>query len=311
MRQGSSSDLGLLLLVTQLIVQATTLVLFFSGSLLLGGSIGLFLALLLLFSVLAAGTSIFTYRYIRRLEERSLAQERSMRSTSKFAALGEVSAGMAHEINTPLGAITLSASQLKDLLPELQKNPEMVTEIIEDILAASEKISRIVRGLRNFSRGSSLEADFVFCDLPTVVSESMALCEASLRNAGVELRMGELPKALDLQCNPSQISQVLINLVNNARDAAKEAEERWVQLSVRGVDGQVEIRVSDSGKGLSPEAKEKLFQPFFTTKEVGQGTGIGLSMVYGIVTTHKGQVYLDTSAKHTTFVVKLPRFQAA
>lgn len=285
----------------------------FVGSWLFGanfpaGSAPIFLLELLRVGLLAAFV-FATYWELKRSAEGIQQQRDSMIGASKFTELGEMAAGMAHEINTPLGAITLSASQLRDLLPEKFEHRDIALEIVDDILSSSEKISRIVRGLKNLSRDSSKDLDFVFCDLPELIQESLALCEASLRAKKIELRASNLPANLDIQCNPSQVSQVLLNLVNNARDAVELLDERWIQISLTSKSNQVELRITDSGAGLSPEVREKLFQPFFTTKEVGKGTGMGLSIVFAIVQKHKGEIFVDEKNSHTSFVIRLPRMQ--
>jgi signal transduction histidine kinase len=258
----------------------------------------------------ALALGFFTNQRFRALEAGNLEQQRKVLNSSKYAALGEVAAGMAHEINTPLGVVTLSASQLRDLNPDKPESWEFVKEIAGDIILAADKIARIVRGVKNFSRESTKGADFVFCDLPSVISEATSLCETSLRTAGVKLRPMNLPKSLDLQCNPSQISQVIVNLVNNARDAVENLSEKWIEVTLTSNSEMVEIRVTDSGKGIPLPARDKLFQPFYTTKEVGRGTGLGLSIVHGIVRSHKGEIFVDEKHPNTSFVVRLPRIQA-
>lgn len=248
----------------------------------------------------------------RALQRKQDVQQRRLLGASKFAALGEVAAGMAHEINTPLGAITLSASQLKDMLPA-SGSPGEANEILSDILTSAERIARIVRGLKNFSRENPKSADFVFCDLASVLHESLALCEASLRSQNVEIRLADVPKKLEVQCNPTQLSQVIVNLVNNARDAAAQAAGpgKWIEVSLSGSGDHAELRITDCGNGIPPAIREKLFQPFFTTKEIGKGTGIGLNVVLGLVQSHRGEVFLDERSPNTSFVVRIPRFQTA
>lgn len=248
-------------------------------------------------------------RQLGALLTRDLAQQQLLNS-EKMASLGEMAGGMAHEINTPLGAITLSASQLKDLLPSDIENRDLVEEIVADILSSSERISRIVRGLKNFSRDSTKNGELVFTDLVTVLKESLALCDMKMKEFGVTLELTECPDGLDIQCNPSQMGQVIVNLVNNARDAVAELPEKWVHVSLKGDGDFAELRVTDSGGGIPAAVREKLFQPFFTTKKIGSGTGLGLSIVHGIVKNHAGQIFVDSNSPNTTFVVRLPKFRS-
>lgn len=230
--------------------------------------------------------------------------------SEKMASLGEMAGGMAHEINTPLGAITLSASQLKDLLPKELENKELIFEIVDDVLSSAERISRIIRGLKNFSRDSTKDGEFVFSDLVVLLKESLALCEMRMKVNGVTLELSEAPDKLDIQCNPSQVGQVIVNLVNNAGDAVSELQEKWVRVSLKCVGEMVELRITDSGKGIPKNVRDKLFQPFFTTKKIGSGTGLGLSIVHGIVKKHSGTIVVDENDPNTSFVVRIPRFRS-
>lgn len=228
--------------------------------------------------------------------------------SEKLSSLGEMAGGMAHEINTPLGAIMLCADQLKSLLESRTDSTEMAAEILTDILSSCQKISRIVKGLKNFSRDSG-KGDFLFCDIAEVAKESLALCEITLKNKGIELSAKIPNMAVNINCNPSQISQVIINLVNNSRDAVQSANAKWIEFILENHEGEVIIRVTDSGSIISPAVRSKLFQPFFTTKKIGIGTGLGLSISHGIVSQHRGQIFLDEENANTSFVVKLPKFQ--
>ncbi|HEX4924120.1 MAG TPA: ATP-binding protein, partial [Bdellovibrionales bacterium] len=114
---------------------------------------------------------------------------------------------------------------------------------------------------------------------------------------------------LVIACRPTQISQVLLNLLNNAHDAVAEQTEKWVKLDVRDLGDSVELSVTDSGAGIPPEIQEKIMQPFFTTKQIGEGTGLGLSISKGLVDSHHGQLRLDAKSKNTRFVVLLPKTQ--
>ncbi len=230
--------------------------------------------------------------------------------SEKMASLGEMAGGMAHEINTPLGAITLSASQLKELLPKECENKEIIDEIVQDVLDSAERISRIIRGLKNFSRDSTKDGEFVFSDITTILKESLALCDIRLKSSGVALELTECPRGLDIQCNPSQMGQVIVNLVNNARDAVADLGEKWIKVFLKSDGEDVELRITDSGKGIPKPVRDKLFQPFFTTKKIGSGTGLGLSIIHGIVKKHGGKIWVDENCPNTSFVVRIPKFRS-
>jgi signal transduction histidine kinase len=111
---------------------------------------------------------------------------------------------------------------------------------------------------------------------------------------------------LAIECRPSQIEQVIINLLNNAFDAVSPLSDKWVRLDFTNFHDKIQIAVTDSGEKISPEIVEKLMLPFFTTKEIGKGTGLGLSISKGIVEDHQGKMYFDSFSSHTRFVVELP-----
>jgi signal transduction histidine kinase len=110
-----------------------------------------------------------------------------------------------------------------------------------------------------------------------------------------------------VDCSATQITQVLINLVNNAHDAIKNLKEKWIEIAVNDSDHYVEISITDSGPGIPAGIKEKIMQPFFTTKAVGQGTGLGLSLSKSIIDSHKGFLLIDDNCPHTKFTILLPK----
>jgi C4-dicarboxylate-specific signal transduction histidine kinase len=118
-----------------------------------------------------------------------------------------------------------------------------------------------------------------------------------------------VPEGLHLECNSVQISQILMNLLGNAMDSVQSRPDSWVRLDAVADEEQVVIRVTDSGARLTPEVAERVMQPFFTTKPVGQGTGLGLPISLGIAEAHGGRLYLDPSSENVSFVLELPRRQ--
>ena len=139
----------------------------------------------------------------------------------------------------------------------------------------------------------------------------MPFCMERLRQNSVELRVPPVEKSLRIDCRPTEISQVLLNLLNNAVDAVQPLAEKWVELKVRNAGNEIEISVTDSGAGIPEKIRDKMGQPFFTTKVVGHGTGLGLSISKGIVEAHGGRLSLDAECEHTRFVVMLPKAVAA
>jgi C4-dicarboxylate-specific signal transduction histidine kinase len=124
---------------------------------------------------------------------------------------------------------------------------------------------------------------------------------------GVVLEVGIISDSLEIECRDIEISQVLLNLLNNAYDAVTDKEDKWVRIDVKETESAAIITVTDSGPGIPENIRNKITQPFFTTKELGKGTGLGLSISLGIVGAHQGNLTLDTHSSHTCFVVTLPK----
>jgi len=226
-------------------------------------------------------------------------------SSAKLATLGELSAGVAHEINNPLMVIVGSAEKILANIKKGDLNAEVISKSLNKILEMSARIEGITKSLRTVSRDDSQE-QFSKVDFLSVFNDSTELVKEHFKSAGVNLEANEIIST-ELECRPTQVSQVLINLLNNACDAAQTTDEKWVKVSAK-VTPQKDLRITvqDSGRGIKPDVVAKMMTPFFTTKGQGLGTGLGLSIVQKIVTLHKGTIRLDESQPNTTFVVELP-----
>jgi signal transduction histidine kinase len=260
---------------------------------------------MLAFAMIIAGAAVFAY--VQRSGEQKLvkAQARAAQG-ARLAALGEMSSGIAHEIRNPLAAINIAACQIV----EMKDQPAQVADLGERIQRVVLRASRIIEGLRSFSRDASGDP-LVPVRVDRVIADTLELCSKRLADRGVVLTIPEVPPELIVECRPVQLSQVLMNLLGNAYDAVSDAPERWIRLDVRADAGWLEIAVSDSGPGIPKDLQARIFEPFFTTKEVDRGTGLGLSLSRGIVETHHGTLELDPRAPHTRFAMRIPLAQAA
>lgn len=226
---------------------------------------------------------------------------RSMQA-SKMATLGEMAGGIAHEINNPLAIISARAQMLQQQSEKI--HPSAIRDYADKIEQTVQRIASIVRGLRTFSRNGENDPT-TLAEASQVITDTLEFCRGNLARNNVTLHVA-LQENLILHCRPTQISQVILNLINNAQDAIQALPEKWIRLESSLKDGMISIRVTDSGTGIPYEIAEKMMQPFFTTKEVGKGTGLGLSISRGIVEDHRGKLYLDPSSAHTSFVIELP-----
>lgn len=236
-------------------------------------------------------------------------QEKLVQS-AKMSALGEMAGGIAHEINSPLAAISLRVDQLIESIQKNEDPPTKMLVSLEKLKKVTGRIAHIVSGLKYFARENKNDSTSIVT-LGQILEETLNLCQERFRNNGVELRLDieEKVKEVKIECYPVQISQVLLNLLNNAYDAIEPLPEKWIQIQFNEHGDSVEISVIDSGKGIPLEVQAKMMQPFFTTKEIGKGTGLGLSISIGIIEQYKGKLFLDNSNPNTKFVVRLPKLK--
>jgi C4-dicarboxylate-specific signal transduction histidine kinase len=243
----------------------------------------------------------------RERTERVLAETRTASITSaKMAALGEMSANVAHEVNNPLAAILLRAQRLRLLAEKDRLDNTAVLKAAGEIETTVDRIRRIVDALRAFSRQADDDA-FRPERVGAIVADTVELCYQRFRHRGIDLRVEPIADDLYVQCRGVQISQVLLNLLSNAFDAVENRPVRRVRIAADASDGEVRIAVTDSGPGIPAEIEPRIMEPFFTTKQTGRGTGLGLSVSKGIAEAHGGRLAHDLTAAETRFVLTLRR----
>jgi two-component system NtrC family sensor kinase len=230
--------------------------------------------------------------------------ERAARQSEKLAALGTLAAGLAHELNNPIGIIS-SRAELMLLDAEPRALPEDVVEDLRVIHRHAQRVARIAQGLLSFARSSSGQPDRV--DLNRVVDETVLLVEKMMVKDGTRLRRALAPDLPPIWGDANALQQVVMNLLTNARDAVKGGGEISIETSAAPeASGDVRLIVRDTGPGIPPDVLPKIFDPFFTTK--AEGTGLGLSISYGIVRDHQGTVDVESRpGEGTTFVLTFRR----
>ena len=239
-------------------------------------------------------------------DQRTIEQQQDeLGRVTRFSALTEIAAGIAHEVNTPLGIIVAKAGILKALAEKGERVPSGGAELADDITRMAKNVSEIVHGLASaVSRHADRKET---CTVQQVIRDAVKMCEPRIHRIGAELRMDLPEKDVRVECYPVQVMQILINLVNNAVDAISERRERWIAVALDGNARECRISVSDSGPRISSTLAEKIFTPFFTTKKDQEGTGIGLSVSRSIARRHGGELALDMDAENMTFHLTLPR----
>ncbi len=253
--------------------------------------------------------------------------------SAKMTSLGQLVAGVAHELNNPIGFIYSNTTHLKDyseklftIIEEIEKNPANSEKIkaeyefayikkdlpllIKSCQDGAQRTRDIVIGLRNFSRLE--ESQLKEIDLQEAIETTLDLLQGEIKNRiKINRQYESIPKIF---CYASQINQVLMNLLSNAVHAISGSGQIWISTTVLKAstfeNGKVQLSIQDSGVGMSADVIDKIYEPFFTTKDVGQGTGLGLSISYGIIQNHGGDIQVKSEKGiGTEFIVTIPLVQ--
>lgn len=265
-------------------------------------------------TVLYVGLSMIILA-IEKLSQEVLDQTSIAEHSSRLASLGEMASGIAHEINNPLLVIQASLDQLARDLPLNSIDNNKDHKSIARMNRAVERITKIVNALLTFSRQSEKDP-FEDESLSKIMEDTLDLCSDKFSSNQIEAKIMSIPD-IKVRCKPTQISQILINLLSNAHDAIEKSTtdsliknqvppKKQIFINFKIEKDFVSISVSNSGNQIPVSFRSKIFQPFFTTKEVGKGTGLGLSISKKIAEQHNGQLYLAENSQLTTFVLKLP-----
>jgi PAS domain S-box-containing protein len=233
-------------------------------------------------------------------ERQRLDQEEYNIHQSKLASIGELSAGVGHEINNPLtiaqaylGKIAAN-SKCEDSLSDIKKTQN-----------ALDRIKNIVTGLRSFARNDKEQTCF---DFIAAIKESMLLLNEIYTNEGIEIVFTNTAKQdVFITGMRGRIQQVFVNLLTNAKDAIANQKDKKIDIHLSTTNGKVQLKVQDNGTGISAKNLDKIFNNFFTTKDIGQGTGIGLSLCQKVIQEHSGRIHVESElGKGTQFTVELP-----
>jgi len=247
--------------------------------------------------IVARELSLFIKR--ASIEEDKQKLEMQLQHSERLAFVGELSAGIAHELNEPLGRI-LGFAQLIKKTGALDEQNE---SDIERIIKASLYTREIIKKLMIFSRQMPRQINAV--NLNTIVSNILYFIDIRFQSRGIKMIEKLDPQLPLIQADEVQMSQVLVNLITNAIHAM--ARGGRITVTTKRKANQVSLTVKDTGTGMSPEVRKKIFEPFYSTKPVGQGTGLGLSVVLGIVEDHQGKILVSSTAgKGSKFEVLLP-----
>ena len=227
-------------------------------------------------------------------------------SSARLSALGMMAGGLAHEINNPLGIIHAYASNLLEMAHEGEISIPVLENTSTHIKETAERIGSIVKSLRHIAREG--DGDPILpASLHDLIERVLELSRERFRMHSVQLICAPIDPQLQVPCREVEIAQVVMNLLQNAFDAAAESPgERWVAVDVSTRDDSVVVSVTDSGPGVPPSIRARIMEPFFTTKPVGKGTGLGLSLSRSIAAGHGGELTFGEQNGHTCFSLILP-----
>jgi C4-dicarboxylate-specific signal transduction histidine kinase len=245
-----------------------------------------------------------TTQEMERREQELRDKQEQLVQAGKLATLGELTTGVAHELNNPLNNIGLYIGNVIDRVHLGELDSERALADLENAMEQVRKATEIISHLRTFGRAAPVTVEQV--DVDDVIERALSLMHEQLRLRAIEVELDLWPDELVVHGNPIQLEQVFINLLTNARDALADAPERKLRISSRLDGDMIEIVLEDTGPGIPPEIQQRIFDPFFTTKEVGAGTGLGLSITYSIVKEHGGEITLAHSPKGARFEIAFP-----
>jgi C4-dicarboxylate-specific signal transduction histidine kinase len=246
-----------------------------------------------------------TTQEMERREQELREKQEQLVQAGKLATLGELTTGVAHELNNPLNNIGLFVGNVLDQIRLGRLDAEAVERELENAMEQVRKATVIISHLRTFGRAASVT--FEPADIDEVIEHSLLLMQEQLRLRGIEVLLDLCADELVVFGNPIQLEQVFVNLLTNARDALEDARTKRIWIETTRDEELITIHFSDSGPGIQRELEQRIFDPFFTTKEVGAGTGLGLSITYSIVKEHGGEIAVEQrNGRGAGFRIELP-----
>jgi C4-dicarboxylate-specific signal transduction histidine kinase len=248
-----------------------------------------------------------TTQEMERREQELREKQEQLVQAGKLATLGELTTGVAHELNNPLNNIGLFVGNVLDQVRVDRFDKESIVHDLERAMEQVRKATAIISHLRTFGRAAPVSLDPV--DVDEVIERSLLLMQEQLRLRAIDVELDLCSDELIVLGYAIQLEQVFINLLTNARDALAESRRKTIRIATSREDDSVKIRFADTGPGIPRELEKRIFDPFFTTKEVGTGTGLGLSITYSILKEHGGEITVETGrgrGRGASFLIAVP-----
>src|SRR2546425_2956402 len=246
---------------------------------------------------------------MQRREKELRDKQEQLVQAGKLATLGELTTGVAHELNNPLNNIGLFVGNAEDLIKLGATDKERIIRELRHAMQQVRKATGIISHLRTFGRAAPASRERI--SLRHVIERALSHMQEQLRLREIEVKVELGPDEPVVVGNSIQLEQVCINLLTNARDAVADSPRKAIRISGSVGSEAVEVVFADTGHGIPPEFERRIFDPFFTTKEGRKGTGLGLSITYGIIKDHGGTISVVSRADEgATFLIRLPRARA-
>jgi C4-dicarboxylate-specific signal transduction histidine kinase len=242
---------------------------------------------------------------MERREHELREKQEQLVQAGKLATLGELTTGVAHELNNPLNNIGLFVGNVIDRVEAGEEDLDRIVEDLERVVEQVQKATEIITHLRTFGRAAPVSLEPVA--VQEVIDRALSLMQEQLRLRQIAVTLDFLPESPIVLGNAIQLEQVFINLLTNARDALEASERKEVHIAC-SVEDDIVVVFRDTGPGIPDGLEQRIFDPFFTTKDVGSGTGLGLSITYGIVQEHGGEITVENRpGEGAAFTIALPR----
>jgi len=242
---------------------------------------------------------------IQRREQELRNKQEQLVQAGKLATLGELTTGVAHELNNPLNNIDLFVGNAVDLIDLAVPDTGRILGQLRQAMQQVRKATEIISHLRTFGRAAPASRESI--SLRQVIERAFSLMQEQLRLREIEVTIDLGPEEPIVSGNSIQLEQVFINLLTNARDAVADCIRKAIRISGSVGSESADITFADTGHGIPPGLERRIFDPFFTTKEVGKGTGLGLSIAYGIIKDHGGTIsVVSRPGEGATFYIHLP-----
>jgi len=225
----------------------------------------------------------------------------------RLASLGEMTSSIAHEINNPLAILEMNYKTFKKMLSKKGHLDDNFEEIFQEGHDVIKRISNLISSVRNLAHAPT-EKDFCKEKVRSVLKSALVVFMEKARSSGIELKFNAKLDVfnVDIDMNRALLGQVFVNLLNNSFHAIQHLDEKWLEIDGEICGNELHISFTDSGPGIPESIQEKMFIPFYTTKDIGEGTGLGLSTILKIMRVHSGDINIDNESPNTRFLLKLP-----